>query len=239
MMQTQTRQTRSILAVPGLTRSSRVALGAVALGASLLLSTASSAGASSLPASQTRALPYRTYHTAVRRAAPFASAARVWTPRTAGLSFARVRYLPAHAARQAQGSVVTLVTAWQRGLYRRSPTHPVANWAPQVQVRQLVRPAPVVYGDAVHDAIYQASQRWSVNYWYLVRLATCESTLNPGAYNPSGASGLFQFMPSTYYAYGSRIGEGRSLWNAYGSANVAAYMISIGQARQWTCASYI
>ena len=90
-------------------------------------------------------------------------------------------------------------------------------------------------GNVVTDAIATAAARWGVSYDWLLRVATCESGLNPGAYNPSGASGLFQFMPSTYWYFAGRIGETRSYWDPYGASNVAAYMFSIGQSYQWTC----
>ncbi len=103
------------------------------------------------------------------------------------------------------------------------------------------RPAPVYrYTPVYHtysstDAIATAAARWGVSYGWLLRVAECESGLNPSAYNPSGASGLFQFMPSTYYLYAGQIGEARSYWDAYGSANVAGYMFSRGLSYQWTC----
>jgi soluble lytic murein transglycosylase-like protein len=59
--------------------------------------------------------------------------------------------------------------------------------------------------------------------------------MQPYAYNPSGASGLAQFMPGTYWAYAARIGERRSYWNPYAAANVMAFMFSRGQAYQWSC----
>lgn len=60
-----------------------------------------------------------------------------------------------------------------------------------------------------------------------VSVASCESGLNPGAQNPSGASGLFQLMPShwagsfnpfdpvanTQYAYG--LSNGGTDWGAW------------------------
>jgi len=103
------------------------------------------------------------------------------------------------------------------------------------------RPAPVYrYTPTYHtysstDAIAAAAAHWGVSYGWLVRVAQCESGLNPSAYNPSGASGLFQFMPATYWLYAGQIGETRSYWDAYGSANVAAYMFSRGLSYQWTC----
>jgi Transglycosylase SLT domain len=88
---------------------------------------------------------------------------------------------------------------------------------------------------SVH-AIAWASRRWNVNYWWLYNVAWCESRLDYRAYNRySGAEGLFQFMPGTYWAYAWRIGEQRSPYDAYAAANVAAYMFSRGQAYQWAC----
>lgn len=96
------------------------------------------------------------------------------------------------------------------------------------------RYAPMSPRDQGIAAIHWASARWHVNYWWLYRIASRESGLYPSAYNHwSGASGLFQFLPSTYWPYARRIGETRSIFNAYANANVAAYMFSIGLSYAW------
>jgi uncharacterized protein YabE (DUF348 family) len=70
----------------------------------------------------------------------------------------------------------------------------------------------------------------------LLRVAYCESRFNPGAYNASGASGLFQFMPRTWAANSVRAGyAGASAFDPVASANVAAWMFVRGQAYQWVC----
>lgn len=123
---------------------------------------------------------------------------------------------------------------YTRGVgYYTPPRHPAPIYHPY-------RPAPIyrrvpTYGSSATDAIAQAAARWGVSYGWLLRVAECESGLNPGAYNRSGASGLFQFMPGTYYLYASQIGETRSYWDAYGASNVAAFMFSRGLAYQWSC----
>lgn len=65
-------------------------------------------------------------------------------------------------------------------------------------------------------------------------MAKCESSYNPNAYNPSGASGLFQFMPSTFA--GTPQGKaGDSIWDPVASAEAAAWMYSQGRQAEWEC----
>ncbi len=65
-------------------------------------------------------------------------------------------------------------------------------------------------------------------------VAKCESGYNPNAQNPSGASGLFQFMPSTFA--GTPEGKaGQSIWDPAASAAAAAWMYSQGRQAEWQC----
>ena len=99
------------------------------------------------------------------------------------------------------------------------------------------RPTCAVVECAPLTAIHWAATRWGASEAALVRVAQCESALNPRAYNAGGGySGLFQFLPATYWAYARLAGETRSYWSASGSANVAAWMFAHGLANQWTCA---
>lgn len=92
-----------------------------------------------------------------------------------------------------------------------------------------VAPAPVSSG-SIQDIIIAAAGRWGVSPGQLLRVAACESGFNLYAHNPSGATGLFQFMPSTFYGYG-----GTDLYSAYDQANIAAKMFSQNQSNQWVC----
>jgi hypothetical protein len=86
-------------------------------------------------------------------------------------------------------------------------------------------------------AIHWAAARWGASEPALVAVAQCESGLNPQAYNAGGGfSGLFQFLPATYWAYARLAGETRNYWSASGSADVAAWMFAHGLAKQWGCA---
>ena len=93
-------------------------------------------------------------------------------------------------------------------------------------------------GEAVPERAqpFSAAAAQGANAEQLLRVAYCESRYNPGAYNASGASGLFQFLPSTWAANSVRAGfAGASVWDPVASANVAAYMFARGQAGQWVC----
>jgi Transglycosylase SLT domain len=123
-------------------------------------------------------------------------------------------------------------------VWRRSRRLPhLAHRASSPPVR--VAPAPtcaVVECDPL-TAIHWAAARWGASEPALVAVAQCESSLSPQAYNAGGGySGLFQFLPSTYWAYARQTGETRSYWSASGSADVAAWMFAHGLANQWGCA---
>src|SRR5256884_10010592 len=77
-------------------------------------------------------------------------------------------------------------------------TEPVARAAPRAQASSFT-PPPGSGGDGL-AAIYAVFGNSPGLSWAL-RVANCESHYNPLAVNrSSGASGLFQFMPSTWNA---------------------------------------
>ena len=72
---------------------------------------------------------------------------------------------------------------------------------------------------------------------WALRVAECESKYNINAKNgTSNASGLFQFMPNTFYANASRAGIVEpDLWDWKQQIIVAGWMIEQGQHGQWEC----
>jgi resuscitation-promoting factor RpfB len=107
--------------------------------------------------------------------------------------------------------------------------------APVAEVRRVGSRTPTASPE-IEAIIRDAAAAHGADADQLVRVAYCESRFNPGAYNASGASGLFQFLPSTWAANSVRAGfGGASVWDPVASANVAAYMFSLGQSGQWVC----
>jgi resuscitation-promoting factor RpfB len=107
--------------------------------------------------------------------------------------------------------------------------------APVAEVRRLGTRTPTG-GAEIEAIIREAAAAYGADADQLVRVAYCESKFNPGAYNASGAAGLFQFMPGTWAANSVRAGyAGASVYDPVASANVAAWMFARGQAYQWVC----
>jgi soluble lytic murein transglycosylase-like protein len=81
--------------------------------------------------------------------------------------------------------------------------------------------------------IDRAAWRWRVDRWMLRRKAWCESRNDPRAVNAqTGASGLFQFLPSTWQRTPYRR---RSIWSAEWNAMAAAWMHHMGRGGEWAC----
>jgi uncharacterized protein YraI len=83
--------------------------------------------------------------------------------------------------------------------------------------------------------IYDAADRWGQPRADMLRVARCESGLNPNAVNrSSGASGLFQFMPGTF-AFTPNGKRGESIFSAWSSADAAGWMWANGMRNHWAC----
>lgn len=91
------------------------------------------------------------------------------------------------------------------------------------------------------ERIVKYATRYATPAEPLIRVARCESTLNAKAYNPKDvdglpAYGLFQFKKSTFDSYSKKAGIATpDIWDEDQQAQVAAYMFSTGQKKQWGC----
>lgn len=118
------------------------------------------------------------------------------------------------------------------------PAPPVIEPAPAIVTRVAPKPAqastftppPGSGGDGL-AAIYAVFGNSPGLSWAL-RVANCESHYNPLAINrSSGASGLFQFMPSTWNANF----PGQNIWDPYAQARAALVFYNAGRQSAWTC----
>ena len=120
------------------------------------------------------------------------------------------------------------------------PAPAVVSQAPVIARRVTTQPAqspagaftppPGSGGDGL-AAIYAVFANSPGLSWAL-RVANCESHYNPLAINrSSGASGLFQFMPSTWNANF----PGQNIWDPYAQARGALVFYNAGRQSAWTC----
>ncbi|MDQ4100243.1 MAG: SH3 domain-containing protein [Chloroflexota bacterium] len=85
----------------------------------------------------------------------------------------------------------------------------------------------------VISIIYAAADRYGQPREDMLRVARCESNLIPTARNASsGASGLFQFLPSTWETTPYR---DYNIFDAWASANAAGWMWANGRRNEWSC----
>lgn len=82
----------------------------------------------------------------------------------------------------------------------------------------------------IAETVYAAASYYGVRYYTMMSLAACESNYVTSEYSWAGAIGIFQFLESTFYSYGSG-----DVWSVSDQSRVAAYMISIGEIGQWDC----
>jgi hypothetical protein len=117
------------------------------------------------------------------------------------------------------------------------PAPPAPDPAPRPAAVRHPAPTPAAFtpppgsGGNGLAAIYAVFGNSPGLSWAL-RVANCESHYNPLAVNRySGASGLFQFMPSTWNANF----PGQNIWDPYAQARGALVFYNAGRQSAWTC----
>lgn len=120
--------------------------------------------------------------------------------------------------------------------------NPVIEAVPIEVQPQAVEPIvePVVPSDSIEAIVRQAARKYGVNEDNFVRIAKCESTLNPNAvnhnyYENGNPSGLFQHLSGYYPARAAKYGYSQDVFDAYSNANVTAAMFADGQSGLWEC----
>lgn len=117
-----------------------------------------------------------------------------------------------------------------------TPAQPQAAATPAA----VDKPAPAPQG-SVEAIIRSAAAKYGLDGDYMVRLARCESTLNPNAvnynyYENGHPSGLYQHLSGYWPARAAKYGHaGASVFDAQANADVTAGMIRDGGAGLWEC----
>lgn len=132
---------------------------------------------------------------------------------------------------------------------------PVAKAAEQPKVQEEIpepkeievapEPKPQVQeassGDSIEGIVRQAARAHGIDENYFVRIAVCESSLNPAAVNKNyyengNPSGLFQHISGYWPARAEKYGyAGASVFDAVANANVTAAMFAEGHTNLWEC----
>jgi hypothetical protein len=111
--------------------------------------------------------------------------------------------------------------------------------SPTTICRPRAKAYPVGVKGSVQRSIYDSALVFGMPFSVLLKIAKCESALNPRATNGSHY-GLFQFAPATFEDAASRLQTttgvaAKSYWNALDSAYVAGFMFATGDAKRWSC----
>ncbi|HET7034298.1 MAG TPA: SH3 domain-containing protein [Thermomicrobiaceae bacterium] len=86
-------------------------------------------------------------------------------------------------------------------------------------------------GDQIVDLIYAAADKYGQSRADMLRVARCESNLNPRAVG-GGSFGLFQFTRGTW---ASTPYAGDDIFDPQANANAAGWMWSVGRRGEWVC----
>lgn len=89
-------------------------------------------------------------------------------------------------------------------------------------------------GGGIESVIRSAAAEFGVSGDRMVRVARCESTLNPSAKNGK-YGGLYQFSDQTWVWFAGMSGIGGSKWDASSAARMAAWAFANGYASHWEC----
>lgn len=144
-----------------------------------------------------------------------------------------------------EGTVVELQAGPENGFYRVDYDG-LIGWAhgdylvaPGTGSEAVATSGPAVDGsdgygeDEIVQIIYAAADMYGQPREDMLRVARCESVLDPSAVNPSSnASGLFQFLPSTWattpYA-------DQNIFDPVANAEAAGWMWENGRRGEWVC----
>lgn len=114
---------------------------------------------------------------------------------------------------------------------------PLAKIEPKQAIREKVFEPQTLEAAIIHWA-----NHYGVSSDWLLRIANCESTMNPSAVNTGyyagggHPTGLFQYLPETWTRISGRAGlTGLDIWNGHHQAQVTAWAFANGYDGEWEC----
>jgi hypothetical protein len=124
------------------------------------------------------------------------------------------------------------VMRFRREVFDARPTpRPTPVEAVEAEVGEIAEEAGAeapTYGGSITEIIYAAAAEYGIDGDYMISIATCESGLNPGAFNAAGYHGLFQYDYTTWSAYGYG-----SIYDPVAQARTTAELLADGQSSRW------
>ncbi len=135
------------------------------------------------------------------------------------------------------------LTGVMEGGFVRVTFHDQVGWVETSLLSMPADPTPAtsrrgedarrVYSrEEIVQVIYAAADRYEQPRADMLRVAECESNLDPYAVNPSGSYGLFQFISSTWES--TPYAE-KDVFDPRANANAAGWMWSVGRRGEWVC----
>lgn len=114
------------------------------------------------------------------------------------------------------------------------------KYVPIVATPVVVAHPTYAAGEAVYQGVINAAaSQYGVSAAVMDAVIACESGFNPNSYNASsGASGIAQFLPSTWYEASNPF-RGDSIWDPDAQIDRMAQTISQGGAHDWSCYTMI
>lgn len=131
--------------------------------------------------------------------------------------------------------------ASKKKVVKRAPKKQKAVQQAQKQPQRISQPVSVPSAGSVSSIIIDAANKHGVDPNRALRIAQCESGLNPNAvnlgYNENGyPSGLFQHLGGYWPARAAQHGyAGASVFDPVANANVTMAMWASGSAGLWEC----
>jgi hypothetical protein len=112
-------------------------------------------------------------------------------------------------------------------------------WSAPGSCRPHARSYPARVQTPVQRSIYDSALTFGIPYRILLKIAQCESGLNPRASNGT-RFGLYQFAPDTFRRAAVQLRgntgiKAASYWNALDASYAAGYLFATGASRSWTC----